>query len=296
MIDLVCKVVLLSCCSLDEEDARELRARFDPGSERHVQIVDHSFETTGDGGEQENIGIIEFRELITEGPVGLPEVEMIFVRRRFETRRGEQSSGWDSNGELRSAPPAVGKVFGATLGRSLVVELDDDGKLDLIFGMEEMVDAIREDAGSSGMVDFLITEFTEEEAARSLFTPRSVLFPGRRVQVGDTWQARHQTPPLQGSLSKVYSCKLTGWDEEKDSVLAQVEFTAKARPGSADDSLSIVQVESLHSQGVARLDVNRGVLVFLDEETEMAFAQEQQDGEVVQRQSRIRREIRVSLK
>jgi hypothetical protein len=262
-----------------------LEARFAPDSRHYVEVEDTSQETGAGDSVGQNIGVIGFFETVAEGPLGLLELEWSFDRRQFQS--------WDSDEAPRSTS-TVARVFASTLGRNLVLELDEDRHADHLSGLEPMVDAIRAEAGDARSVEFLLTEFTAEEFQRNLFEVRRVFFPDRVVSVGEQWSASHRTAPLRGSVTMNYQCTLDGLEQREGRKLARVRYQASAEPESADDSVNIVAVNSLEANGAALLDVETGMLVELREEAEMKFDQSMVgEDRSMERQSYMKRTIRV---
>lgn len=265
------------------------------GVPRYVEFQETSWPVPAEGAEAgpqvRNDGIHGFLETARFDGEGGLVLELFLERVKFESKRGEQGTTWDSD-LADQGTSSLRDVFEPALGQTLSFTLDSKRRIRSLAGLDEMTAAMRAGSGGGGFAEFVLTGYTPEEMRRGLVEGRFAVFPNRRVAVGDTWETEHRTPPLQGSLLKRYACRLAGLEESGGKTVATVAFTAEVVPGSEDESADQVRLANLTSSGSVRIDAAAGRVLAWDEELEMHFAADSEsDGGAAR--ARVQRSIRV---
>ena len=180
-------VLLLLGPSSPGDESVPLFANFEPGDVTYIEVREDSLEGTADmapEARRKNTGLIGFYQTVRSADAKGVELELIMERRVFQS--------WDSD-LAEEQESMLASAYGPTLGMNRTIRLDAKNHTESIEGVPAMRAAIRESIGHLDFVNFILSEFSDEEMTREFVDARYVFFPNRRVAVGETWQESRRT-------------------------------------------------------------------------------------------------------
>lgn len=124
-----------------------------------------------------------------------------------------------ADGELNT----LAKIFKPWVGRTLGIETDGHGMATKVDGYDALLDAMEDSAGGDTQFEMMKASFTADDFKSSYHDARFIVFPNKKVKVGDTWTClRKENDSTFGQLQGDYKCKL----EKLDGGVATISYTA----------------------------------------------------------------------
>ena len=182
------------------------------------------------------------------------------------------ATGVDSAEAFRGGSEAF---LDAVADISYTVVLDPRGVVVQMSGLEEMREALREQARDlSSPVLAMLDGSLSDEALRGQWAQGSLALPTGPVGVGSTWDSTSTSPvPGFGSMTVATSYRVESIDGD---VVVIVSSGTLSLPDGAADVLSSVPVQlgDMTMDGISRFDAGKGVLLATEStmRTEMSIA------------------------
>jgi hypothetical protein len=157
----------------------------------------------------------------------------------------------------------VNRVFGAISGRSFIIKVNAEGKVEEVSGIKEMAIAMADSLGAEGaerekMMETFSQSFNEK-GMKGQFERILYIFPNKEVKVGDTWD---RVTEVSGQMAGSYKSSYTVKEIEGDMVT--LEEKTKIEGESA-------QVENMNGKvnGILVVDSKSGLVVNADQDITM---------------------------
>ena len=121
---------------------------------------------------------------------------------------GEVEFDTDDPG-YEEAAPQLGTVLKPMIGMELTMELDKDGKVVALSGVDAINKKVSEKAVASMHWEQMKEEFTDERGKETWGTGPLLIYPNKKVKVGDTWKASLSiVRPMVGTIVTDYEYKV----------------------------------------------------------------------------------------
>ncbi len=185
---------------------------------------------------------------------------------------------WDSDGvDPPGGTPALDRALRPLIGMSYVVTLAPDGSVTGVRGVDEIAELLRPHAQGLPVVQLVASMFKSDRIRREWGEDRSVLLPGDKIRVGESWK-RTVSSDLGGSgeLLTHYRCRLdkvlseAGKRFGEVSVSARVEASKDGPPLVAPNGAAM-ELREGSIEGAARFSEALGEYTEEESEGRIAF-------------------------
>lgn len=175
-----------------------------------------------------------------------------------------QPMGWDTDGvDPTHGTPALGKVLSKILGKSYLIELDADHQVTSIEGLSAIRKPLEPFEESLPALTPVLLTLREDHVKKEWGAGKLVLYPMRRVMVGDTWTRQVVDDfGASGEMLTTYKCTLVEIKSERGRRMALVDvqgaFEQKAGGQSANSLMGMgLRFRAGGLTGSAKYDVLR---------------------------------------
>jgi hypothetical protein len=173
--------------------------------------------------------------------------------------------GWDTDGvDPSHGTPALGKALSTMLGKSYIVMLSADHQVTAIEGLDAIRAPLKEVEPSLPAVTPILLTLDEESVRKDWGEAKLVLYPMRRVKVGDTWtRAIREDLGEAGELLVTYTCTVAEIRSEHGhrvaliNVAASFQQEADYKPTTGPMGLGL-RFKNGSLAGTAKFDALRG--------------------------------------
>ncbi len=198
---------------------------------------------------------------------------------RVSSRIDVLGNKWNFDSETAGSsdptnPLAV--VLGQLLGGTIRLRLDAAGVARSCEGMAEVLAQMEAAVADNGLAGQFLGEVKrnfDDEAMKFLWGDcRTVLYPGREVKVGDTWQASLRRPtPFVGALVRDYTCGVRRIGDQNGRRVVIVDYKAELRvaPDAEPEPMGgqmAIKYQGGRLTGTATFDVELGLFTEQTEE------------------------------
>jgi hypothetical protein len=216
------------------EDAVLLKPKHEPGRTRYIEshmTVDMS-QSVGDapgmkGKIERTYGVMQ---KITSGTEAGGKWQMTFDRVAQDFAFPGMSAMFDSDDpDNEDASPTLAAFLKPMLGMSIDLEVDAAGNISSCNGMKDILAKI-EKGGPNTFAMMLKPEMTDDRAKTSWGDALLVLYPNKKVKVGDTWKTTAEiNAPQLGKILTDYDCKLEKITDQAGRKVAIVGYKSVSR-------------------------------------------------------------------
>lgn len=192
---------------------------------------------------------------------------------------------FDSDGvDPPAGTPALERALRPLIGMSYTLALNDKHEVVRTEGLDEIRAVLDRNGASLPPVSLINTLFSEKSVRRDWGEERMVLFPLRKVRIGETWtRSLDSELGSAGQVQTVYRCKLDRIVQDGDARLGLVSFTsdvrtaADAKPLKAPDG-SDMKLRDGRITGHAAYDIALGDYVESVADGAISFQGQPRDG------------------
>ncbi len=267
----------------DDSPSVMLTRNVPPGETYYVEMND-DMETFSRGGFFGEEGVTRrssrlrtVRRSVAELPTKKgTRVSLTFDRVAMFTETAEAPVTFDSDADDPTDElDLLAAALGPMLGKTLEFDVDRQGKVLHSRGMDQVYAAV-EEAAAGGMVFVKLEEELTDARGRFYWNDtHSVLYPNKRVRVGDEWTAATIQPSIyQPNILREYQCKVEFIGERDGARIAEISYRVKMR--ESDDRQSkarmfgmLMSFKDGHAEGTATFDIKRGEFVAQTEDVLM---------------------------
>jgi hypothetical protein len=186
--------------------------------------------------------------------------------------------GWDTDGvDPPHGTPALGKVLDAIVGRAYTVRLDGKHQVVEVEGLEEIRAVLEPMADALPALMPVVVAFKEDTVRKEWGQSKRVVYPMRRVKVGESWtHTIVDNLGPGGDMRTTYTSTLTQIKKEHGRRVALVDLQARfgqeagADPATGPMGLQL-QFQKGTLTGSATFDVLRGQYVSSRREAKLTF-------------------------
>ena len=173
--------------------------------------------------------------------------------------------GWDTDGvDPPHGTPALGKVLSTMRGKSYTVRLDAGHQVTTVEGLEAIRAPLKAAEQSLPAVIPILLMLDEESVRKDWVEAKLVLYPMRRVKVGDTWtRSIREDLGEAGELLVTYTCGVAEIKSEHGHRVALIDIAANFRqegeraPATGPMGMSL-RFKNGALSGEAKFDALRG--------------------------------------
>jgi len=141
--------------------------------------------------------------------------------------------------DYEEAAPQLGVVLKPMIGMAVTMELDKDGKVVAFSGMDAINKKVSERAVASMHWAQMQEEFTDERGKETWGTGPRLIYPNKKVKVGDTWKASQSIERhMVGTIVTDYQFKVDriGMENGRKTVSISVNGVMSAGADAKEDS------------------------------------------------------------
>jgi hypothetical protein len=201
--------------------------------------------------------------VLKETPSGGRELEMEFLANEMEMKMGPQvMMSFDSKEKAKDdAQNPFTAPYRKMIGSKLLMQVDADGKVDKIVGLDEWIGKIAGGAPGPGR-GMIAQQFNEGYFRQIVDFGRG--FPKKPVQEGETWPFQIDVPigPM-GKLSINAKVTFKGWEEHErhKTVLLASRGTLKGSPGQEAGPMGKMSIDDGTVTAKSWFDPELGALI-----------------------------------
>jgi hypothetical protein len=201
--------------------------------------------------------------VLTNLPGGGAELEMQFTGMKLESKLGQKVTfAFDSESDPASDKRnTLSPIFRKMIGVPLKYELDADGKVTDIVGLNELISQL---SGKNPQVQSLVKGVLDRDLMERIVERGEGLPPGP-VKIGDHWPIHLDAPTgTAGNLSLDMKYTLRGWQQHQNRRCAVMEFVGDiiTKPGtSVPDNGMEASIDKGTMEGTAWYDPELGMIV-----------------------------------
>jgi hypothetical protein len=201
--------------------------------------------------------------VLKEIPVGGRELEMEFLANEMEMKMGEQvMMSFDSKETPKNeAQNPFTAPYRKMIGSKLRLQVDADGRVDKIIGLQEWLDTITADVPGPGK-GMMAQQFNEGYFRQIVDFGRG--FPKKPVQEGETWPFQIELPlgPM-GKLSITAKVTFKGLEEHEKhhTVALATTGTLKGSPGQEAGPMGKMSIEDGTVTAMSWFDPELGAMI-----------------------------------
>ena len=227
-------LTLIAASPVTAEDAILLKPKYEVGRTRYIE--NHiSMDMTQSMGQAQGVkGSIErtfgAMQEVKEGSESGGKWQMTFDRVAQDFKFSGMTALFDSDDpNNEDASPSLAAFVKPMLGMSLNLKIGADGEISSCEGMKEIVKKISA-RGPSTFSMMMLPEMTDDRAKSTWGDSLLILYPNKKVKVGDTWKKSVEvTAPKLGKITSQYDCKLDKITEQGGRKVAVVEYHSTSR-------------------------------------------------------------------
>lgn len=157
----------------------------------------------------------------------------------------------------------VNRIFGAISGRSFIIKVNAEGRVEEVSGIKEMANAMADSMGFEGAErEKMMQAFNQsfnEKGMKSQFERILYIFPNKEVKVGDTWD---RVTEVSGQMAGSYKSSYTVKEIEGDMVTLEEKTKIEGESAQVDDMDGKVS-------GILVVDSKSGLVVNADQDITM---------------------------
>ena len=135
--------------------------------------------------------------------------------------------------DYEEAAPQLGTVLRPMIGMAMTMEVDKDGKVVSFSGMDAINKKISEEAVASMHWAQMKEEFTDDRGMETWGTSPLLIYPNKKVKVGDTWNANFSMERhMVGTLVTDYQYKVDRIGMESGRKIVSIVVTGVVSKGA----------------------------------------------------------------
>ena len=173
------------------------------------------------------------QEVIKDGKMGKKEVTSTFDHWAHDWDFMGNELQYDSDDpDNEEAAPMISSIFSEMVGESYKYEVSRDGKVMNFSGMDEIVEKIDKKASMNMFWPQMKSQYTNEAGRRQFAEDPLLIYPNKKVSVGDSWTATSsEDRPQIGKIKHDYTYKLEKIATENGRKVAIISYTADVSGG-----------------------------------------------------------------
>lgn len=191
---------------------------------------------------------------------------------------GIRPIGFDTdNRDPKDGSAQLGDAVTPLIGKSYLIEFDNDGKVRSTQGLNE-IQALFNTRAAAGLPPMKVLEtfFESDRVADQITKPRKIFYTGEHVEAGTTWKSSDATEfGDAGELVISYDCKITNVMDRDGRRIAKLAFTGDARLADEARAREFInlpfKLASAKVRGGGEFDPRRGRYAQLTTDADLTF-------------------------
>lgn len=194
-------------------------------------------------------------------------LQLILTIDRYGFRGPKEIGSFDTDLDAQGQSEALGSILRAMVGSRLTLKLDKKFKIKSCKGTKDIVKKVEKKLEESQLWNMLFKNGVDDENYRAIWgESRFVLYPHKKVEVGDTWKNSYvEDDPQIGKIRSDYKMKLEQIETKGDSLQAIVSFSAAvSKVEGSEPADAKVRFKSGQVDGTAIFDAKKGQFVKIE--------------------------------
>ncbi len=251
--------LLISCKS---NDPIELKFNLEKGQNYYYTFTTSqkiNQEMMGQKLEMDQEMLMGYSFNVIDDKEGIKTIKTTYDRIKMINKNGFMDLSYDSEDATTDSSNILRDVMGSMVNQSFVIDVDGEGNVVDVDGIEELLEAMMENVGAGGemVAQNMKGQFSEEAIAKTMENGFKV-FPKEPVKVGDTWEVQMDIEaPIHMVIKNDYKLKSVVGN------IAKLEVNSTIEAGEKENMvLPGAEIEMSGTQsGTIEVDIPSGLTI-----------------------------------